>query len=174
MEHKPYAPGQHGQSRQRKPSDYKRQLLEKQRLRFQYNVSERQMSNYFSKAASSAGVTSDTLVRLLETRLDAIVYRASFATTIYAARQYVNHGHILVNGKAVNIPSYQLKAGDVVSLKPNSALKPFVQTVMKTATPPAYLSTDPQQLSARLVHLPVREEVPVICEVPLVVEYYSR
>src|SRR3954471_20275236 len=101
MERRPNPPGPHGSARRPKASDYKRQLLEKQRLRFQYNVSERQLSNYFEKATSSAGVTSDTLVRLLETRLDAVVYRAGFATTIYASRQYVNHGHVLVNGKAV-------------------------------------------------------------------------
>lgn len=172
MERKPYGPGQHGQARQRKPSDYKRQLLEKQRLRFQYNVSERQMSNYFAKAASAAGVTSETLIRLLETRLDAFVLRAGFTTTIYAARQYVNHGHILVNGKRVNIPSYQLKVGDEVSLAPNSGLKPFVEAVIKTTTPPAYISV--QGTAARLVALPAREEVPVLGEVPLVVEYYSR
>jgi small subunit ribosomal protein S4 len=173
MKRRPYGPGQHGQARSRKPSEYKVQLLEKQRVRFQYNISERQMSNYFERAARANGATGEVLIQLLETRLDAFVYRAGFARTIYAARQYVTHGHLLVNGKAVNIPSYSLKVGDVVSVKPNSSLLQQMEEALKSASQPAYISVVNGN-SARFVQMPGREDVPVIGELSLVVEYYSR
>lgn len=118
MDRKPYPPGQHGPIKRRaKLSDYGRQLLEKQRLRLQYNVHERQMRNYFREASRLAGNTGDNLIQLLESRLDALVYRAGFAPTIYAARQYVRHGHIEVNGKKVDIPSYRVKPNDVIQVR---------------------------------------------------------
>ena len=175
MERRPNPPGQHGPTvRRTKMSDYKRQLLEKQRLRFQYNISERQMVNYYLKASRLQGATGDNLIRLLETRLDALVYRAGLARTIYAARQYVNHGHIQVNGQKVDIPSFQLKVGDVLSVKPSSQNLVCFEEALQEANPPIYLNLTANQKSARLVNIPLRDDVGVICEVPLVVEYYSR
>jgi small subunit ribosomal protein S4 len=174
MERKPNPPGQHGSARQRKPSDFKRQLLEKQRLRYQYNISEKQMTTYYLKAASKTGATTETLIQLLEARLDAFVHRAGFAPTIYAARQYINHGHMLVNGKKVDIPSYQLKVGDQVTVKEKSRSLPNLQEGLKQGNPPAYITVSPEQFTARLNAVPQREEVPVICEMSLVIEYYSR
>jgi ribosomal protein S4 len=116
MEKKPYGPGLHGPNQSRfksKMSVYKTQLFEKQKIRFQYNISERQMRNYYIKASTQHGNTGDNLIHLLECRLDAVTLRSGFAPTIYAARQAVGHGHILVNGKKVNIPSYQVKPNDV-------------------------------------------------------------
>ena len=118
---KAYPPGQHGAMKKRaKQSDYGKQLLEKQRLRLQYNISEKQMGNYYAKAARMVGNTGELLLQLLESRLDSVVYRSGFASSIYAARQYVSHGHIAVNGRKVNISSYSLKPNDVVAVKEKS------------------------------------------------------
>lgn len=172
---KPYPPGQHGPSRRRgKQSDYGRQLIEKQRLRLQYNISETQMSNYYKKAAKLIGNTGDLLVQLIESRLDSIVYRSGIAPTIYSARQYVSHGHIQVNGKKVNIPSYQLKPNDLVSVREKSRNLIGVQESIRNAGSPPYIELSKADFSARFLYAPPREEVPVICEVPLVVEFYSR
>ncbi|MCS6999747.1 MAG: 30S ribosomal protein S4 [Bacteroidota bacterium] len=175
MDRKPYPPGQHGPLKRRgKLSDYGRQLLEKQRLRLQYNVHERQMRNYFAEASRMAGNTGDNLIQLLESRLDALVYRAGFAPTIYAARQYVRHGHIEVNGKRVDIPSYRVKPNDVIQVREKSRKLECFQNAIRTAQPVPYLEVSKADLSAKYLYLPPREEVPVVCEVPLVVEYYSR
>lgn len=177
MERKPYPPGMHGRVRQfkRQESDFYRQLLEKQRLRLQYNISERQMRNYFKKATARYGNTVDNLIQMLETRLDAVVLRGGLATTIYAARQFVSHGHILVNGKRVNIPSYNLKVGDVVSVREKSRKIPAFNEAMEAIiAPPPYLERSKEDMSIKLLYLPKREEVPVTCEVSLVIEYYSR
>ncbi len=172
---KPYGPGQHGPSKRRsKQSDYGRQLLEKQRLRLQYNVSEKQMSNYYKKAAQLTGNTGEILVQLLETRLDALVYRSGLARTIYAARQYVSHGHIMVNDRRVNIPSYHVKVNDLISIKPKSRKLECFQDAVRGASPVPYLELSKADFSVKLLHLPPREEVPAICEISLVVEYYSR
>jgi small subunit ribosomal protein S4 len=172
---KSYGPGQHGPSRRRsKQSDYGRQLLEKQRLRLQYNISEKQMSNYYKKASKLVGNTGDLLVQLLESRLDAFVYRAGLAPTIYAARQYVSHGHIEVNGRRVNIPSYLLKPNDLVTVREKSRKHIGIQESIRNATAPGYIELSKADFSARYLNIPERDDVPVICEVPLVVEYYSR
>jgi small subunit ribosomal protein S4 len=172
---KPYPPGQHGASKKRsKQSDYGRQLLEKQRLRLQYNVSEKQMRNYYKEAAHEVGNTGDIFVQLLEARLDAVVYRAGFARSMYAARQYVNHGHILVNGKKANIPCFRIKANDVVMVREKSRKMECLQDAMRNAAPPPYLELSKADFSVKFLYVPPKEEVPVICEVPLVVEYYSR
>jgi len=137
---KPYPPGAHGKLKRRgKMSDYARQLLEKQKLRFQYNVSERQMVNYFKKASRFTGNTGDILLQLLESRLDALVYRAGFAPTIYAARQLVTHGHILVNGKRVNVPSYNVRPNSVVSVKESSRKIPMIMDSLRLVQPPPYI-----------------------------------
>ncbi|MEM7352009.1 MAG: 30S ribosomal protein S4 [Acidobacteriota bacterium] len=177
MESKPYPPGEHGNNsrRRRRFSGYKEQLLEKQRLKAQYNIHERQMRNYFIKANRRHGNTADNLARLLETRLDAIVYRAGFARTIYAARQYVGHGHIMLNGSRVNIPSCRAKPGDVLTIRQKSRrLSCFRDALMVAMNPPEYLAVDKDQIMARLERLPLREEVPVICDFSKVIEFYSR
>ncbi len=172
---KSYPPGQHGNSRRRtKQSDYGKQLLEKQRLRIQYNIVERQMLNYYKQASKLVGNTGDLLVQLLEARLDALVFRSGLARSIYAARQYVRHGHILVNGKRVDIPSYKLNANDKVAIKEKSRKIDAIQEALRSASPPPYLDMSKADFSFTLLYVPPREEVPVQCEVPLVVEFYSR
>ncbi len=172
---KNYGPGQHGPSRRRsKQSDYGRQLLEKQRLRLQYNISEKQMSNYYKKASKLVGNTGDLLIQLMESRLDAFVYRAGFATTIYAARQYVSHGHFNVNGRRVNIPSYSLKPNDLVGVREKSKKHIGIQESIRNAGAPTYIELSKADFNARYLNVPEREDIPVICEIPLVVEYYSR
>lgn len=174
LEKKPYPPGQHGQRRRRRLSNYGRQLLEKQKLRFQYNVGERQLRNYFEEATRLKGVAGDNLVRLLETRLDALVLRAGFARTIFAARQYVSHGHFEVNGKRVNIPSQRLGESQVLAIREASRKLRCFNEARGTAQVPTYLSVGEEGYSATLTRYPTRDEVPVICEVPLVIEFYSR
>ncbi|MBD3288127.1 30S ribosomal protein S4 [candidate division KSB1 bacterium] len=176
MEKKPYGPGQHGRGGRYggKMSDYKRQLLEKQKLRFQYNIHERQMLNYYKKAAQKSGNTSDNLIQLLESRLDSVVYRSGLAPTIYAARQIVNHGHILVNGKQVNLPAYQVQVDDVVTVKEKSRRMEVLQSSLRKAHPPKYLDLNKPTMTVKLQYLPLRDEVPVECEMSSVIELYSR
>ena len=179
MERRPYPPGEHGppKVRQRKTSDYQQQLLEKQRLRLQYNIREKQMRNYARQAVRRSGNPADNLVRSLERRLDALVYRSGFARTLPAARQFVSHGHILLNQRKVDIPSCPVAPGDVVSVKPASRNIPgFTAAAEELAahSVPPYLERLEDGLSARLKYLPVREEVKVLCELPKVIEYYAR
>jgi small subunit ribosomal protein S4 len=179
LQRRSYPPGQHGaaQGRRGKETDYKRHLMEKQRLRAQYNVEEKQTGQYIRKAIQNRGNPVDNIIRMFETRLDAVVYRAGLASTIYAARQFVSHGHILVNGRKVNIPSQHLKTNDVVSVKERSRkLQPFVEAAEEMVARPTvlYLERSREEMSARLLYFPKAEEVPVICEIPLVIEYYSR
>ena len=177
MESRGYPPGQHGpyQRRRRRISGFKEQLLEKQRLKAQYNIHERQMRNYFKKASAKRGNTADNLVRLLETRLDAVVLRAGFARTIYAARQYVGHGHIQLNGSVVDIPSAQACPGDLISIREKSKkLTCFRDALMAVSSCPDYLTVDKDEITARLERLPLREEVPILCDFAKVIEFYSR
>lgn len=183
MAKKPHPPGDRGRLAGRgraraRMSDYKRQLYEKQKLRAQYDVTERQLLNYFKKARERTRredvITTDALVQLLETRLDAVAMRGGLATTIYAARQIVSHGHVLVNGERVNIPSYNVGVGDVISVKAKSQDIPNIVEASEAASPPSYVQLDKGNMSVRLVYLPTRDEIPVICEVPLVIEFYSR
>ena len=172
---KGYPPGQHGATKRRgKQSDYGRQLLEKQRLRMQYNVSERQMRNYFKKAAQSIGNTGDILVQLLESRLDSVIVRSGIARSIYSARQMVTHGHINVNGKRLNIPSYQVQNNDLLTIKPKLKKNEAIQDSIRSAAPPPYLEISKADFSVKYLYVPPREEIPAICDVPLVVEFYSR
>jgi small subunit ribosomal protein S4 len=177
FERRPYPPGVHGRSR-KQTSDYKTRLLEKQRLRAQYDVSEKQLRRAFDRSARGAGKTGDALVTDLETRLDALVLRAGFARTIYQARQFVSHQHFLVNGDRVDIPSYRVRPGSVISVAERSrTMPPFVVAAAGANAPehvPDYLRVDHSALVAQLVRLPERSEVPVRCDVQLVVEYYSR
>ena len=174
MKNRPYPPGQHGQRRRRRPSDYGVQLLEKQRLRFQYNVSESQLRKAYTMATRMPGSTGDNLVQLLESRMDVLVLRAGLAPTIYAARQYVTHGHFRLNGKKATIPSQRLKPGDIITVREKSQKSPIFNELKAGGAVAPYMSADPANYSAKLEYLPPREEVPIICAEHLVVEYYSR
>jgi small subunit ribosomal protein S4 len=175
LDRKPGTPGQHGNARRRpKQSDYAKQLIEKQRLRLQYNIHERQMTNTIKRAARLQGNKVDVLVQLLEQRLDALVMRAGFARSIYAARQYVRHGHVLVNGDKVDMPAYAVQPNDVITIKEKSRKLEGFQEAIRSSAPPPYLDVSKADFTAKFLYLPPREEVPVVCEVPLVIEYYSR
>jgi small subunit ribosomal protein S4 len=174
MERRPNPPGQHGATPRRKVSGYKKQLVEKQRLRAQYNMSERQLSNAFAEAIRQPGNTGVRLLQLLEMRLDAVVLRAGFVRTIYASRQAVTHGHVQVNGQKVDRPSRRVKPGDVVSLAPKSRDLPAFTVPLDVARPPAYLELDKEKRSVRVREIPEREQIPIQCEASLVIEYYSR
>jgi small subunit ribosomal protein S4 len=177
FERRPFPPGVHGRAR-KKPSNYSVRLLEKQRLRHQYNISETQLRRIYAIAKKSAGKTGDRLVVELECRLDALVLRSGFARTIYQARQLVSHSHLLVDGKKVNIPSYRVKVGQVITVKEKSRVTlPFQAAAAgshATAVTAPYLATSLEELRTTLIREPLRAEVPVICEEQLVVEFYSR
>ncbi len=177
FEQRPYPPGDHGRAR-KSTSDYKVRLLEKQRLRYQYNISETQLARAVEKAPRGAAQTGEALVVAQETRLDAQVLRRGVPRTIYQARQAVTHRHITVNGILVDKPSYQVKPEDIIAVAPRSRNKTPFQVAAagahQLAVTPPYLEVLLPQLHARLVRLPVREEVPVTCNEQLVVEYYSR
>lgn len=174
MKKRPNPPGSVGNQRRRRKSDYGVQLLEKQRLRFQYNVGEKYLQRTFHRAARMPGATGENLIQLLESRLDALVLRAGLAPTIYAARQSVTHGHFLVNGAKATIPSQRLKPGDVITVKPRSqAMVMFNEGRSQGATVP-YVDAALGSFDARFAYDPNRAEIPVKCEEHLVVEYYSR
>ncbi|GAA2517039.1 30S ribosomal protein S4 [Pilimelia columellifera] len=177
FEKRPYPPGVHGRSR-KKPSDYQVRLLEKQRLRHQYNVSEGQLRRTFTDAVRAPGKTGETLVTLLERRLDAVVLRSGLARTIYQARQMVGHGHITVDGAKVDRPSYRLRPGQVVGVRERSrATAPFQVAAagahVDGPTAP-YLSVALADLTVTILRLPERREIPVHCDEQLIVEFYSR
>jgi small subunit ribosomal protein S4 len=177
FERRPYPPGVHGR-RRRNPSDYRLRLLEKQRLRHQYDIRERQLRRVVDEAFRSPGRT-EILIELLERRLDAVVLRAGFARTIYQARQMVSHGHIDVDGRRVDIASYRLRPGQTVQVREAARAKPpFVLAAAGAHAPagpiPPYLDVRQPELTATLTREPQRAEIPVICEEQLVVEYYSR
>lgn len=174
MVRKPYGPGQHGQRRFGRKSEYGRQLLEKQRLRFQYNVNERQMVNYYKEATAQKGNAGENLLRLLETRLDALVLRSGFAPSIYAARQLVGHGHVLINDKPVTFPGYKVKTDDLISIKEKSRNIPIIHEALENTSPPPYVEVDKGNFSSKYARVPSGGEIPVICEISQVVEYYSR
>ena len=177
FERRPFPPGVHGRGR-RKASDYQVRLLEKQRLRHQYNISEAQMRKAYDDAHRGEGKTGETMVTLLERRLDATVLRAGLARSIYQARQHVAHGHFTVDGKKVDRPSYRLKPGQVIEVRESSRQKTPFQIAATGAhvdgpTPP-YLSTVLEELRTTVIREPRRSEVPVLCDEQLVVEFYAR
>ena len=175
LERRPHPPGQHGPSRRRgKQSDYGKQLVEKQRLQYQYNLTEKQVRKYYAAASRKQGNTADTLAQLIETRMDALVLRAGFARTIYQARQLVGHAHFMVNGKKMNIPSYVVRIGDVITVREKSRDLDIFPAAQQIATTPEYLTVDDKKLTATLSRLPEHGEVPIQCEMALVVEFYSR
>jgi len=151
--------------------------LEKQRLRAQYNIEEKQMRNYVRMAMQRPGNPVDTLVQLVETRLDAVTHRAGLARTIYQAQRFISHGHILVNGKRVDIASQRLAVNDLVKVKEDSRqLAPFVEAVaeMVARVRVRYLERSGEQMSAKLLYVPKLSEVPLLCEMSMVIEFYSR
>jgi small subunit ribosomal protein S4 len=173
-----YGPGQHGQRRKSKVSDFGLQLRAKQKLKGYYgNLTEKQFSRTYNEAARRKGNTSENLIALLESRLDAIVYRAKFVPTPFAARQFVNHGHILVNGKRVNIPSYRVKVGDVVQVRERSRNMALVLEALQLAErdTPDYVEVDAKAMTAKYIRMPELAEVPypVKMEPHLVVEFYA-
>ncbi|AJM77795.1 30S ribosomal protein S4 [Rathayibacter toxicus] len=179
LEKRPYAPGEHGRSKRKADSDYAVRLREKQRLRAQYGIREKQLRIAFQEARRTQGLTGENLVELLEMRLDALVLRSGFARTTAQARQFVTHRHIMVDGKTVDRPSFRVKPGQVIHVKTRSeGTEPFqvaaagghVDVLPKT---PGYLEVELDKLQATLVRRPKRAEVPVTCEVQLVVEYYA-
>jgi small subunit ribosomal protein S4 len=167
-------PGNAGAGRRRRRSEYGVQLLEKQRLRFQYNVGENYLQRMFARASRMPGATGENLISLLESRMDALVLRAGLAPSIYAARQYVTHGHFTVNGKKVNIPSQRLKPGDVISVTPRSQAMTIFNELRDQGSSVPYVEADLGAYTARFVTVPERDEIPVTCDEQLVVEYYSR
>ena len=174
-----YGPGQHGQSRQGKPSDYGIQLQAKQKLKGYYgNINERQFRNIYKKAAMQKGDTGENLIGLLERRLDAVVYRARFSTTIFSARQLINHGHVKVNGKKVNIGSYKVEEEDTIEIRDKSKQLAFIDIALanKERETPEYIQLDEKNKKVKFVRTPKFEEVPypVVMEPNLVIEYYSR
>lgn len=171
---RPYPPGQHGQGR-RKQSNYGRQLQEKQKLRFLYGLSEKQFSNLFGKAAKMPGITGENFMILLESRLDNLVYRLGFARTRRGARQLVTHGHITVNGKKVDIPSYHVNVGDVIGLREKSRNLQVVEEALSVrSSVPEYLSYDENSRTGTYVRLPKREELNQDINEAEIVEFYSR
>jgi len=174
-----YPPGQHGKSKRGKTSDYGTQLEAKQKMKFYYgNMNERQFRNVFRKALKKRGNTSENLVGYLERRLDTIIYRAKFATTVFSARQLINHGHIKINGKKVNIPSYLVTEKDVIEIKNNSKDLTVIAgaIVSKEREIPDYIQMDEKNKTAKLIRVPKFSEIPypTIMEPNLVIEYYSR
>ena len=178
LEKRAYPPGDHGKEKQFRSgrrSAYGQQLDEKQKLAYIYNIRDRQLRSYYLKADQMQGRTGANLLSLLERRLDNLVYKAGFGATIWAARQLVGHGHITVNGRRVNLPSYQCVPGDVIGvsekMKKNVHIEEWVQQV---TTSPAYLDVDRENLTATFSHLPEGREIFVPLDIQLVVEYYNR
>ena len=173
---RPYAPGQHGQNNRRKLSEYGLQLREKQKLRMTYGLSERQFANLFVKAGKiREGKHGDNFMILLERRLDNVVYRLGLATTRRQARQLVNHGHITVDGKRVDIPSYEVKPGQVISLRERSKNLQVVKDALEAIVGRApFVSFDENKMEGSLVRLPEREELDANIDEALVVEYYNK
>ena len=172
---RPYGPGQHGKDRKRKPSNYSIQLTEKQKVRFMYGVSEKQFKKLVNDSAKMKGVHGENLLILLESRLDNIVYRIGFATTRRGARQLVNHGHITVNGKKVDIPSYRVKPGDVIAIKENSADHKGIEIALANKIKRVdFINYDEAKRTATYVRYPERSELNADINESLIVEFYSR
>ena len=172
---RPYGPGQHGKDRKGKLSDYGVQLKEKQKVRFMYGLNERQFRKTFDEAAKLQGIHGTNFLRLLESRLDNLVYRAGFASTRRGARQLVNHGHITVNGKKVDIPSYRVKVGDVISLKEDDKnLKVVEEALSKISKRVDFITYDENKKEATFVRLPERNELNADINEALIVEFYNK
>jgi small subunit ribosomal protein S4 len=177
VERRGYPPGQHGQSRRQKTSEYGIQLREKQKIRRMYGLMEEQFRNYFEKALKQTGRTGETLVKMLERRFDNVVYRMGFAPSRAAARQIIVHGHLMINSRAVNIPSYLLKAGDIVQVRDKSKKLDVIHSSMKRmkdSTMLPWLSLDKASMAGTFLNIPERADVPLNANEQLVVELYSK
>lgn len=176
LERKPYGPGQHGRSRFTKKSEYAVQLEQKQKAKYTYGLLERQFRNLFEKASAKQGVTGENLLQMLEARLDNTVFRLGFANTRRQARQMVTHRHIAVNGEVVNIPSYTLRPGDVVSVRPKSRTLEMINDSLDNSSRKRYkwLEVDRKLMSGKLLTLPAIDEIPENINVQLIVELYSK
>ncbi|MGB6455702.1 MAG: 30S ribosomal protein S4 [Streptosporangiaceae bacterium] len=176
IEIRPYPPGEHGRNRP-KESEYLLQVREKQKARRIYGVLEKQFGNYYEEAARQRGKTGEALLQILETRLDNIVYRAGFAKSRDMARQLVGHGHILVNGKRVDIPSYRVKENDIVEVATKSqSMTPFLVAKAEAGdrTAPAWIEVIPERMRVLVHSLPVRAQIDTLVQEQLIVEYYSK
>lgn len=172
---RPYPPGQHGPGQRKKLSEYGLQLNEKQKLRHMYGLNEKPFANLFVKASKMTGVVGENFMILLESRLDNLVYRMGLAHTRHGARQLVNHGHITVNGKKVDIPSYQVQVGDVISIRERSRNLVVIKEALEDRNYlPDYVTFDDKALEGKFVRLPERSELPQEINEKLIVEYYSR
>ena len=172
---RPYAPGQHGQDRRKKLSEYGIQMQEKQKVRILYGLNEKQFRRTFERASKMKGIAGENLLVLLESRLDNMVYRLGMARTRRSARQIVNHGHILVNGKKVDVPSYTTKVGDVISVKENSKNHPAItDSLEQNRTVPAFLEMDKKNLTGKYLRTPERTELNPEINEQLIVEFYNR
>jgi small subunit ribosomal protein S4 len=180
MVRRPYSPGFQGKKRRRYISDYAKELLEKQKLKIWYNLKEKQFKKYVKQVLEKRGQVEDAqslLIEKLETRLDNVVYRLGFASSRAQARQMVNHGHLLINGKKVNIPSFQLRKGDKISFRDSSKKKPFfgqIQANLKNHRPPSWLKLDLKKMEAEVVSSPSFDEAMPPVEISTVFEFYSR
>jgi len=175
LERKPYGPGQHGPSRRSKESEYAIQLKEKQKAKYTYGVLERPFRNLFKKAASKKGVTGENLLRFLESRLDNTVFRMGFGSTRRQARQFVTHGHIMVNDQVVSFPGYQLREGDIVSVRPRSNHMVVIAEAVKTNRRSfPWLEVDRKSLQGKFLGAPNREDIPENIREQLIVELYSK
>ena len=172
---RPYGPGQHGKDRKGKLSDYGTQLKEKQKVRFMYGLNERQFRKTFDEASKIQGIHGTNFLRLLESRLDNLVFRIGFASTRRGARQLVNHGHVTVNGKKVDIPSYRVKVGDVISLKDkDKELKVVLDSLAKVTKRVEFINYDDKKMEATYVRLPERGELNADINEALIVEFYNK
>lgn len=176
LEKKNYPPGQHGNSKKRsKPSEYGIQLMEKQKAKDTYGVLEKQFKNTFKKAARQKGITGENLLQLLESRLDNVVYRLGLAPTRRGARQLVSHKHIVVNNEVVNIPSFSVKPGDIVSVREKSkSLEAITNSLKRSGTRLSWIEFDTNLLQGKLIQVPTREEIPENIKEQLIVELYSK
>lgn len=177
LEKRAYPPGQHGPRSRRKLTDYARGLAEKQKLRYCYGLLERQFRRIFNLAKSRRGNTAETMLQLLETRLDNVTFQLGFALSRPQARQLVNHGHIKVNGRAVNVASYNVKAGDVIEVRENARSRQMVARGLESATVrtvPDWLSLNKEAVKANMLRMPTVEEIQPIANIQAIVEFYSR
>lgn len=169
MVKRPYPPGQHGQARFTKQSEYGKQLREKQKARRIYGVGESQFSNSATESSKAEGNTADNLMKILETRVDNVVYRLGFAVSRSQSRQMVSHGLIMVNGKKVTIPSYRLKTGDTIEPKNKESFKDF-----KNSNAPTWIEVDIKKVTGKILHIPSREEIDTTVNESLIIEFYSK
>ena len=177
MEKRSFAPGQHGLARKKTPSTYKMQLMEKQRLKAMFNVSERQLQRYYQRATQSHESTGTALLGFLEMRADSAIYRMGFARSIYAARQYIAHGHFSINGRRIHTPAHSMKVGDVISAVEKSKNHPQIVEALThsgSVVVPEYYEINKVKMEGRLIAKPLRDQIPVKLNEQHVVEYYSR